>query len=129
MTYNKQTWQNGDTITADKLNHIETGINEASAGVGNEVLIVKAELSFDDGSYIVDSVSNTYAEILAAENDDKLVIAKCVYATAYGNEYFILPLHNVGAYDQALFYGFGTNASNMARFTVSQNGTNSFEIV
>lgn len=30
MAYEKQTWQTGDTITADKLNHIEDGINNSS---------------------------------------------------------------------------------------------------
>lgn len=30
MAYEKQTWQTGDVITADKLNHIEDGI--ASGG-------------------------------------------------------------------------------------------------
>lgn len=31
MSYTKQTWQTGDTITAEKLNHIEDGI--ADGGV------------------------------------------------------------------------------------------------
>ena len=30
MAYEKQTWQTGDTITADKLNHIEDGIGGSS---------------------------------------------------------------------------------------------------
>ena len=29
MAYTKQTWQTGDTVTADKLNHMEDGIAEA----------------------------------------------------------------------------------------------------
>lgn len=29
MAYTKQTWQTGDTVTADKLNHMEEGIAEA----------------------------------------------------------------------------------------------------
>lgn len=32
MAYEKQTWTCGETITADKLNHIENGL--ASAGGG-----------------------------------------------------------------------------------------------
>ena len=32
MTYVKQTWQTGDTITAEKLNHIEQGIEDAGGG-------------------------------------------------------------------------------------------------
>lgn len=31
MTYEKQTWASGDTITAEKLNHMETGIVNASS--------------------------------------------------------------------------------------------------
>lgn len=30
MSYTKQTWQTGDTITAEKLNHIEDGVDDVS---------------------------------------------------------------------------------------------------
>ena len=30
MAYKKQTWQTGDVVTADKLNKIEQGIQDAS---------------------------------------------------------------------------------------------------
>lgn len=33
MAYTKQTWECGDTITAEKLNHMEDGIADASGGV------------------------------------------------------------------------------------------------
>lgn len=44
MAYEKQTWECGETITAEKLNHIEDGIADASSGGGgtSEPLIVKA---------------------------------------------------------------------------------------
>lgn len=32
MAYTKQNWECGDLITADKMNHIEDGIEEASSG-------------------------------------------------------------------------------------------------
>lgn len=32
MAYAKQTWNNGDVITADKLNHMEDGIAEGGSG-------------------------------------------------------------------------------------------------
>ena len=32
MSYEKQTWNTGDIITAEKLNHIENGISESSSG-------------------------------------------------------------------------------------------------
>lgn len=34
MSYNPTTWQDGDIITAEKLNNIETGIVNASSGGG-----------------------------------------------------------------------------------------------
>lgn len=34
MTYEKQTWECGETITAEKLNHIEDGIYDASQSGG-----------------------------------------------------------------------------------------------
>ena len=33
MSYTKQTWQTGDTITAEKLNHIEDGIDEIAINI------------------------------------------------------------------------------------------------
>ena len=40
MAYTKQTWECGDTITADKLNHMEDGIEECCGG-GSAPLIVE----------------------------------------------------------------------------------------
>lgn len=34
MSYEKQTWECGETITADKLNHMEEGIENASSSGG-----------------------------------------------------------------------------------------------
>ena len=33
MAYEKQTWANGDLITAEKLNHMEDGIAQGGGGV------------------------------------------------------------------------------------------------
>ena len=41
MSYTKQTWANGDTITAEKLNHMESGIE--GAGVGLDGIIFYGE--------------------------------------------------------------------------------------
>lgn len=34
MAYEKQTWSCGETITADKLNHMEDGIADSGSGGG-----------------------------------------------------------------------------------------------
>lgn len=41
MAYEKTEWKNGDTITAEKLNHMEDGIAEGG-GSGGELLVVNA---------------------------------------------------------------------------------------
>lgn len=41
MAYEKQTWECGETITADKLNHMEDGIANASGGGTAPFLILK----------------------------------------------------------------------------------------
>lgn len=43
MAYEKQTWECGETITAEKLNHIEDGIESASSGGGTAPLIIRAD--------------------------------------------------------------------------------------
>ena len=58
MSYEKQTWANGDVITAEKLNHMEDGI----AGAGG--LVVRASLVDESTPYYV--LDKTYSEILAA---------------------------------------------------------------
>ena len=39
MSYSKQTWVNGEVITAEKLNHMEDGI-EGAGGGGSSALVV-----------------------------------------------------------------------------------------
>lgn len=45
MSYTKQTWTKGDIVSADKLNHIEDGIESASSGGGSVTydIIVKCD--------------------------------------------------------------------------------------
>lgn len=48
MAYEKQTWQCGDVVTADKLNHIEDGLEELSQSGGGSALV--ANIVADKGS-------------------------------------------------------------------------------
>lgn len=45
MSYEKQTWVTGETITAEKLNHMEDGI----AGSGKALYIVDGEYNQETG--------------------------------------------------------------------------------
>lgn len=73
MAYEKQTWVCGETITADKLNHIEDGLeNCCGSSGGSEPLIVRFTNTApppSSGSGDVDNVpyyDKTYGEIETA---------------------------------------------------------------
>lgn len=58
MAYTPKTWECGDTITAEDLNHIEQGI--ANSGGGTEPLIV--HVSFDESTGVI-TLDKTWKEI------------------------------------------------------------------
>ena len=68
MSYTKQTWATGDTITAEKLNHMEDGIN-ASATDGVDIFVVKVTTDSEDESikYFDKSASEIYDAIEAGK--------------------------------------------------------------
>ena len=48
MTYNKNIWQNGDIITAEKLNNIEDYIKYIEASKNLNILITNIQKNFED---------------------------------------------------------------------------------
>lgn len=78
MSYSKQTWASGDTVTAAKLNHMEDGIEEAGGGSsGGGVLVVNAtvQYDFDEHVYTVSSCDKNAEEIVTAANGGSVVCA------------------------------------------------------
>ncbi len=65
MSYTKQTWANGDVITADKLNHIEDGLADNSTE-----LVVHAINHPEDEVTVLDK---TFGEIRTAVNNGRMV--------------------------------------------------------
>ena len=63
MAYTKQTWNNGDIITAEKLNHIEDGIAEGGGSGGGGVFVVKFTMDYETGKATTDK---TLEEIINA---------------------------------------------------------------
>ena len=53
MSYTKQTWQNGDVITAEKLNHMEDGIADSN------MLVIHATYSEEGDEYNTDITFST----------------------------------------------------------------------
>ena len=70
MSYDKNTWQTGDVVTSEKLNHMEQGIESASGG---GVFVVSASLDSEVGGYIL---SETWQTIYNAMDSGQVVFIK-----------------------------------------------------
>lgn len=66
MSYNKTTWSDGDVITAEKLNNLENGVEEASSGEK----LMKIDIEITNGAETQVTVSKTFSELksLMTEN-------------------------------------------------------------
>lgn len=91
MAYTKQTWANGDVITADKLNHMEDGIES----VESAMFLITLEQSGDN--YTIDK---TMAEIMSAYNSGLIPVVK------YGNNFLYL-LNEYNEESEGAVMGFG----------------------
>lgn len=72
MAYTKQTWATGDTITAEKLNHMEDGIGDALP-LTPDTLIVTFTWSEDYFAYVSDT---TFQDMVTAAEQVKSILAK-----------------------------------------------------
>lgn len=72
--YTKQTWADGDIITAAKLNHIEQGI--VDSGCKQFLVTVTKEQSLSDYTYTPD---HTFDEVMSLINDGYYPVYRIVY--------------------------------------------------
>ncbi len=98
MSYEKQTWATGDTITADKLNHMEDGI-----ATGGGVLVVHGAI---DGAIM--TLDKTWQEIYDA---DATLLR---YTHPLGGESFAMLLT---IYEESDLYKCTFTADNAITFT------------
>lgn len=69
MSYDKQTWTNGEVITADKMNHIEDGIANSGGG-GSSNIIMRVSRTEGTKTYY----DKTWQEVYDAIADGQLVL-------------------------------------------------------
>lgn len=74
--YTKQTWADGDIITAAKLNHIEQGIVDSDCKQF-PVTVTQAQGS-NDFTYTPD---HTYSEVMSLINDGYYPVYRLIYIT------------------------------------------------
>ena len=67
MAYDKQTWVNGEVITAEKLNHMEDGI----AGAGGSLIV----------NWVDNALDKTVAELYAAYNSGTPIFVRLIYGS------------------------------------------------
>lgn len=78
MSYEKQTWVNGEVITADKLNHMENGIGEGSGGT----VTINARVTRDaqSGECTIEELDKTFEEVVSLfENGTDFRVAVELY--------------------------------------------------
>ena len=72
MSYTKQTWATGDTVTAAKLNHMEDGIEGAGGGGGESYDAIISLTEPTEGASLVPAIEQgTYEDIAALIEDGK----------------------------------------------------------
>lgn len=69
MSYNKKTWQTGDTITAEALNNLEQGCDDANVGP----LAVVATLGVNESSKKTLTMNKTAEEVYEAAAAGRLI--------------------------------------------------------
>ena len=99
MSYTPTEWKNGDTITAEKLNKIEEGIENNSTFNGLDLLI---EVTLTDGNYVAEvksgNISTVYEKV---RNNQYVNIIAYINYTSYGHVQDIFHLYGYTLYSNA----------------------------
>lgn len=74
MSYTKNSWSTGDTITAEKLNHLEQGVYDASEGAGGTVR-VPFTVEADAQGHLTATTTAEIGAVMAAVTAGKIVVA------------------------------------------------------
>ena len=91
MSYEKQTWAAGDTITSERLNHMEGGIEAAG------VLMLTFWSEDDGGKEVTNHCDHTWEEVTAAYAGGTPVIARLKLSGKQAGDYEFIGL-TVSAY-------------------------------
>ena len=100
MSYSPTNWKNGDIVTAEKLNNLENGVQEALAG---GVLFVPCNL--DLGMKYTLTATKTAGEIYTAAQNGALIVFSY---TAEASIVYLLPIEVTFADDAG--YVFNLNS-------------------
>lgn len=110
--YTPTEWATGDVITADKLNHMEEGIEASSSDEFIPIFTIR----YDSTGKATATCDKTYEEILAAIIANKCFRGKFIYDDMQGSEeycYLLTKSSEPSSDDNFTFEQFTVYASNM----------------
>lgn len=125
MSYNKTNWQTGDIVTADKLNNIETGVEQ------NNVFYIHVPVSVDlvmNGGDAQVTVDINKQDIIDAYHNGKTLAVKLVFSGEQinGGGVSILPatmIMEVGTQLMLMFGNVFWSGNNDVKHTCVITGT------
>ena len=92
MAYTKQNWECGDLITADKMNHIEDGIEDASSGGSEQIVVINFTSEWNSETQDYDySMDKTCEEVRSLLEEGKFLVA-CMD----GQNYYYMDYYRLG---------------------------------
>ena len=80
MSYEKHTWETGETITAEKLNNLEDGVASGGSGDNNNFIVPIVYDNVED----VYSTEVTFSQIMDAYESEKTIIGVYIYYNSGG---------------------------------------------
>ena len=105
MSYTKHTWQAGESVTAEKLNNIETGIESAAEG-GSGAFIIEVTRTYDS------SVTSRYVYSVPTELKTSSAFKAAMTAALSANQMIVLQV-KTGTYAPIpYYYSHNTEATN-----------------
>ena len=120
MVYVSKEWVTGETITADGLNNMEEGIQEALEG-GSGRFDINVTMEYQTDHYEVTDFDKTIEEINTAYDEGMVIVA---HANAMGTQLMLYLLHIGSSY--ATFSACDVMGSQAHIYYLSIGSSNSF---
>lgn len=120
MSYTKNTWQPGDVITSEKLNHLEGGVEEAAP------IIFHVEMDVADNAIIVEDpeiIKAAYGKVAMIEvpldsvQRATLPLAWVTNSTDYPTMTIITAQYTSNTY--VVIFGYANMNSTLGKYTVT----------
>lgn len=104
MSYEKKTWETGEVITADGLNHLEQGVADCGGG---GVLVAEVIATYNGVSYECTS-DTTFEELEQAYSAGKAIVARLMINPddSTSEAYWDRKDLSITAYSPGLGFGF-----------------------